>query len=379
MDKRTTSFSDNLSSLDQEGSAADKLTTIHREIQQHLPFIARIAIVIYEEERDLLKTFISSSDDEHTLQYYQSKLSDSHSLSEIARSRQSRVVNDLVIYAERDRQHSQSIATHGYASSFTTPFYNNGNFAGLIFINSYEKEVFSDLNCHQLSPYIHLIGLLICKEIGQVNILLGSVSTALDISHHRDPETGAHLERMSRYTRLIARELAPRYQLSDEYVEFIYRFAPLHDVGKIAIPDRILLKPGKLTDEEFREMKRHTTMGCEIMDRMLSNFRLQGLEHISMLRNIIQLHHEAIDGSGYPLGLKGDNIPLEARIIAVADIFDALTSERPYKKAWSNEEAFTELRAMSVRKLDIDCVEALENALSTVLEIQNQFQDDPLG
>jgi HD-GYP domain-containing protein (c-di-GMP phosphodiesterase class II) len=77
--------------------------------------------------------------------------------------------------------------------------------------------------------------------------------------------------------------------------------------------------------------------------------------------------------------LKGDNIPLEARIIAVADIFDALTSERPYKKAWSNEEAFTELRAMSVRKLDIDCVEALENALSTVLEIQNQFQDDPLG
>ncbi|MDH3343235.1 MAG: HD domain-containing protein, partial [Gammaproteobacteria bacterium] len=127
------------------------------------------------------------------------------------------------------------------------------------------------------------------------------------------------------------------------------------------------------------EMKRHTVMGREIINRMLGNFHLEKMEHTQMLRNIIELHHEAIDGSGYPHGLKGGEIPLEARITAVADIFDALTSERPYKKAWSNEEAFAELRRVSNTKVDANCLAALENSLKMVVEIQKQFKDDPLG
>jgi HD-GYP domain-containing protein (c-di-GMP phosphodiesterase class II) len=357
---------------------ADKLKIIHLEIKRHKPFIARIAVALYDEERDLIKTFICS-DDETALQFYQSKLSDSQTLSDIARSRQSRVVNDHGIFEQGDKKHSKSIVKSDYASSHTTPFYSEGNFTGLIFINSYDKNVFTEIACHELSPFIQLIGLLVCKEMDLVNILYGSVATVLDISHHRDPETGSHLERMSRYARLIANELAPFHQLDGEYIEFLFRFAPLHDVGKIAIPDSILLKAGALTEEEFNVMKCHTKKGRDIMDRILNNFSLQNIKHTAMLRNIIEFHHEAVDGSGYPQGLKGDNIPLEARITAVADIFDALTSERPYKKAWSNDEALAELRRISGSKVDGNCVEALERSMPMVLEIQQQFRDDPLG
>lgn len=374
-----TPFADNLSQVDQEGPASEKLKVIHREIKRHKPFIERIAVAIYEEERDLLKTYICTDEEDKALQFYQSKLSDSETLFEIAESRLPRVINDLTIFEQSDKEHSKNITSHGYGSSHTTPFYSNGRFAGLIFINSCATDVFDEISCHELSPFAHLIGLLVCKEMDQVTILFGSITTALEISHHRDPETGAHLERMSRYARLIARELAPTHQLDDEYVEYIFRFAPLHDVGKIAIPDSILLKAGKLTTEEFDQMKRHTVLGCEMVERMLSNFRLEKMEHTKMLRNVIELHHEAIDGSGYPRGLKGDEIPLEARIIAVADIFDALTSERPYKKAWSNEDAFAELKKISGSKVDGNCVDALEKSLTMVLEIQSQFQDDPLG
>ena len=379
MDINLTPFIDNLSKINQEGSAADKVKVVHHEIKQHMPFVTRIAVVIYEEERDLLKTFICSDDNEKILQFYQSKLGDSQTLSDIARSRQSRVVNDQSIFELSDKKHSKNIIKRGFRSSHTTPFYNEGNFTGLIFINSYEKNVFTEIACHELSPFIHLIGLLVCKEMDQVSILHGSVTSVLDISHHRDPETGVHLERMLRYARLIVNELAPSYQLTDEYIEFLFRFAPLHDVGKIAIPDSILLKPGRLTDEEFTIMKRHTVKGGDIMERILNNFCLQHMKHTTMLRNIIELHHEAVDGSGYPRGLIGDDIPLEARITAVADIFDALTSERPYKKAWTNEEAMAELKRITGTKVDGSCVEALQRSLPMVLEIQSRFKDDPLG
>lgn len=379
MEIGATPFVDNLSSINQEGTSSDKLKIIHQEIKRHKSFINRITVAIFEEERDLLKTFICSDDEAEILQFYQSRLSDSRTLKGIVRSGQPRVVNDQSIFDQVNPHHNKVIAKSGYGSSYTTPFYNEGRFAGLIFLNSYDKDVFSEITCHELSPFIHLIGLLVCKDLDQVSILHGSVATVLDISHHRDPETGAHLERMSRYTRLIATYMAPLHQLNDEYIEFIFRFSPLHDVGKIAIPDSILLKTGKLSEAEFSVMMQHTLKGLEIMDRILSNYRLQNMEYATMLRNIIAYHHEAIDGSGYPLGLKGEDIPLEARITAVADIFDALTSERLYKNAWSNDEAMAELRRISGSKVDPVCVEALVKSMPMVLEIQNQFKDDPLG
>jgi HD-GYP domain-containing protein (c-di-GMP phosphodiesterase class II) len=209
--------------------------------------------------------------------------------------------------------------------------------------------------------------------------LQAAVDTARDITHHRDNETGSHLDRMSRYSRLIAEELAPRYDFSDEYVERIFLFSPLHDIGKIAIPDEILLKPGQLDEQEYEIMKSHALKGREIIDGMLEHFGIASLDHSNMLRNIAQYHHEAMNGMGYPEGLQGEAIPIEARIIAVADIFDALTSRRPYKAAWDNDRAFALLQELSGVTLDADCVNALFAHRKRVEQIQQRFREDPFG
>ncbi len=370
---------DNLTRLNNKLPIAEKILVIHNEINRHIPFIHRIAVAIYEEERDLLKTFLCSCDDNNALPHYQSRLSDSPSLKLIAKEGHPRIVNDLGEFFDTDKEHSKKIASYGYGSSYTYPIYNDGVFIGFIFINSFEQNAFTPQAINTLSPFIHLIGLITIRELELIKVLIGSVCTALDITHHRDPETGAHLERMSRYSLLIANTLAASHELDDEYVEYLYRFAPLHDVGKIAIPDSILLKQGKLTADEFTLMKTHTVRGREIIERMIQNFQLHNLKHTEMLKNIIESHHESLDGSGYPNQLQGEAIPLEARIIAVADIFDALTSARPYKKPWSNADAFSELRQLSGNKLDAACVGALCSKPGEVEAIQAQFSDDPFG
>jgi HD-GYP domain-containing protein (c-di-GMP phosphodiesterase class II) len=184
---------------------------------------------------------------------------------------------------------------------------------------------------------------------------------------------------MSRYARLIARDLAAggTHPIDDRTIERILEFAPLHDIGKISIPDRILLKPGALTAAEREEMKRHTTRGLEMFDAIARNFGLEHLEGLQILRHIAESHHEMLDGSGYPRGLKDGAIPFEARIVAVADIFDALTNERPYKHAWTNEEAFGLLRTLAREKLDAECVAALLRNRDAIVEIQRRFPDTP--
>jgi HD-GYP domain-containing protein (c-di-GMP phosphodiesterase class II) len=170
--------------------------------------------------------------------------------------------------------------------------------------------------------------------------------------------------------------MAHKYNLDDDYIEHILSFSTLHDIGKVGIPDSILLKPGKLTREEIETMRTHARRGREIIDDLISNFGLDHFDYVSVLRNIAEYHHEAINGTGYPEGKKGTQIPLEARIVAVADVFDALTSARPYKKAWSNDEAFAMLRKMAGEKLDRDCVDAIIYNRKEVEEIQAHFKEN---
>lgn len=180
----------------------------------------------------------------------------------------------------------------------------------------------------------------------------------------RDPETGAHIQRMSNYSHLIARQLGLPYAEQ----ELILRAAPMHDVGKIAIPDNILLKPGKLNEEEFHVMKTHAEKGWEILRESRSQL-------LDIAAVIAHSHHEKFDGSGYPRGLKGEGIPLHGRIVAVADVFDALTTERPYKKAWDIQRAIDFLQTGAGSHFDPLCVAAFLSRLDDVQVIRASFQD----
>ena len=161
------------------------------------------------------------------------------------------------------------------------------------------------------------------------------------VAETRDTETGAHIVRTKEYVRLLARALSRREaytrQIDDTFIEHLFHAAPLHDIGKVGIPDAILKKPAKLTFEEFETMKTHTVCGKEIIDNAISSYRENAILEIA--RNIAYCHHEKWDGSGYPVGLSGAAIPIEARLMAVADVYDALISRRYYKEAFSFEEA----------------------------------------
>ena len=370
---------DILDELNKNLSLEQKVGMLLTQLRMRFPTIERIAVALYEQKTDWLKTYLASGEGENPLQHYSTKLSEAPSLQAILMKGRPRVVNDLGVFDQGKHKHTQAIRAQGYGSSYTMPMYVSGIFFGFLFFNSRSKDVFTEDVLHHLDMVGHLVSLVVINEVASIHTLQASLKTAVTMVYHRDVDTGSHLDRMSNFAWLIAREMAPRYRFTDEHIEHIFFFAPLHDMGKIGIPDAILKKQDKLTDSEFEDMKQHTTKGLEIIDVMLCNYGLEGLHHVDMLRNIALYHHEAINGRGYPKGLKGDEIPIEARIVSVADIFDALTSKRPYKKAWTNDEAFATLQKMAGTQVDQDCVEALIKCRGEIEQIQAKLKEDPYG
>jgi putative two-component system response regulator len=180
------------------------------------------------------------------------------------------------------------------------------------------------------------------------------------LAESRDTDTGAHLERVRNYSRVIAEHLSRlakfRRQVNTDFVRLIYLTSPLHDIGKVSMPDGVLLKPGPLTREEFEIMKAHTTHGAATLDAALREYPAAG--YLRMARDIASSHHEHYDGTGYPEGLAGDDIPLCGRIVALADVYDALTSTRVYKEAYPHERARRILVQNRGIKFDPDVVDA---------------------
>jgi putative two-component system response regulator len=182
-------------------------------------------------------------------------------------------------------------------------------------------------------------------------------------AEYRDPETGDHLVRMSHYSRIIAKYMG----LPLAYQELIFDASPMHDVGKLGIADAILLKPGKFTPEERAIMMRHAQIGADILENSEA-------ELLQVSAVIARSHHEKYDGSGYPLGLKGEDIPLEGRIVALADVYDALSSQRVYKAAWSQEDVLDRIQQDTGSHFDPEVVAAFFAGLTEILEIQARYR-----
>jgi putative two-component system response regulator len=181
----------------------------------------------------------------------------------------------------------------------------------------------------------------------------------------KDNETGNHVIRMSHYARLIAQA----HGMSAAQVKLIYHAAPMHDVGKIGIPDNIMLKPGKLDDAEWEVMRQHPAMGAAIIGDHKDDL-------LQAARRIALTHHEKWDGSGYPIGLAGDAIHIFGRIIAIADVFDALTSERPYKKAWTVEATLAMIKESAGTHFDPGLMLAFWTALPEILRIKERYAEE---
>ena len=370
---------DTLANLHENIPLTEKSRFLHQVLRQDFPFVDRLAIALFDDKTQMLKTYTHSTEgNDSPVTTYEAPLSSAPSLHAIIEHRKPRLVQDLAIFAQGTHEHTKRVAAKGYKSSYTMPLYQSGTFIGFLFFNSMQQHPFTPQSLRQIDIYGHLIALMVINELTAIRTLLAAVRAARNMTHYRDLETGSHIDRTAHYARLIARELAVGYGITDEQIEHIFLFSPMHDVGKIGIPDKILRKPSKLDDDEFDVMKTHPEKGREIIDSVLKDFSLGTFGHVDILRNIAEFHHEAMDGSGYPRGLKGKEIPIEARISAVADVFDALTSRRSYKAPWTNEEAFAVLRKMSSAKLDRDCVNALIGNIDKVLEIQQRFRDEDL-
>jgi HD-GYP domain-containing protein (c-di-GMP phosphodiesterase class II) len=374
-----TEHHDSLEALNQALPLQEKVVAAHHSVREQFPFIVRIAVAIYDTETSLLKTYVHSSGEDNPLDHYEAVLRDAPSLQAILERGLPRVINNPLTFEDGAQEHTVRIGRAGYAASYTLPIFNEGVFIGFIFFNANQTDVFSEGVLRQIDIYGHVISLMVINELSSIQTLAAAITTAGRITHVRDPETGSHLDRMSRYSRLIAHYLADKYELDDSYIEHVFMFSPLHDIGKIGIPDSILLKPGKLDAQELVVMRTHAEKGAAIINDLIDSFGLENFQYKDVLRNIAAFHHETIDGSGYPRGMKGDQIPLEARIVAVADIFDALTSERPYKKAWSNAEAIAMLQKLAGESLDLDCVAALVGHMDEVEQIQRAFSENAYG
>jgi len=258
------------------------------------------------------------------------------------------------------------------------PLSISGEERALLVFATHEEDAYRTSHRELLTNITSQVSHAFDRSIGMESLVVSAVEGLAKLAESRDPETGDHLIRMSLYSYILAQELYNEgvYQgeYKSSYARHVYHFAPMHDIGKVGVEDSILLKPGKLTDEEWVEMKKHPAIGADVLRRCESQVNQAGYSMFKIGIEIAEGHHEKYDGSGYPYQKKGDEIPLSARIVALADVFDALTSRRPYKEAWTVEKAIALIDDESGKHFDPDVVKAFKSALPKIMEVYTQHK-----
>ncbi|HUW70906.1 MAG TPA: HD domain-containing phosphohydrolase [bacterium] len=306
---------------------------------------------------------------------------DDTSLGEVSRERRVRIINNLEAHARASKSKPTSlILEEGFRSSLTVPLVFGERCVGFLFLNSRTIDAYQGAHI----PIAERFGSSLAGAIYHhylVQLLLAESSKAFVKSmEHRDNETGQHLNRISLYSMVLARCLAnkPDYKeaLSPRTRREILWYSPLHDIGKVGIPDAVLLKPGPLTPDERTLMETHVEKGSQIISSLNEALsRYLPRPPFSAALAIIEGHHERWDGKGYPHGVKGEAIPIEARIVAAADILDALTTKRPYKEAWSFEDTYRHMAGLSGTHLDSGVYEALVECRAEIERIAVEYRE----
>ena len=369
-------LNDPYASLNDSAPLMERLEHLYRTLREFHSGVHRFALTLYNQGDDSLSSFLYESDDTSPLLGYSTQLSDVPSLAQLAENPAIRIVNDMREFNRTNTStHSQALLSQGYRASFTMPLKHNDVLIGFLFLNSEQKDYFSGEVAVYCNLWAHIVANILKQEQDIVERIQGVVKFTTELAGRRSVETHSHVVRMAQYARLIARKLQSEYQLSDDYIEYLTLFAPLHDVGKLGIPDAILHKAGPLTESEFAQMREHVHIGKDIVEKALDSCAAGEMSHSEMLTNIVLYHHEKLNGKGY-LGKTGyEQIPLEARIIAVADVLDALLNRRSYKEPWSMAKTLNELKRMAEDELDKRCIDIIIEQQDQVLAIQQRYQE----
>ncbi len=301
-------------------------------------------------------------------------------LSSVIMRREPRILNDL---EQHYREKNQSASTgklleEGIRSSITVPLFFENRCVGFFFVSSRNKNAYNRNHAFFARKIAYSIKQHIYYTFVLQQTIAETARAFIKLTEKKDNETSLHIVRMAQYSHLLALQLfnSGAYEIRPRFIREILWFAPLHDIGKIGIPDSILLKPGPLSPDEWAVMETHVSIGEEVlrsMDRGIRN--TTNSSHLLTAIDITGSHHEKWDGSGYPRGLQGESIPLAGRIVALADVFDALTSRRPYKEPFSPEQAVEIIRSGKGSHFDPLVVEAFEAAFPEFMRVYGSHKE----
>lgn len=370
--------------INKSESFQDTLESAFLRFSKFIPY-QLIGIALLSEDGKSLQAFHGISDERvktfpHSLQYKKYNLLDT-SLMRVVLTGEPRIINDLEKYTHGKplKEYNRLILEAGIKSSVAHVLKVNGKPLGVIFFSSIYKNVYNESHIRFLGILANNIAISFNKSIQIRNIVFGSAVALAKLAESRDKDTGGHLERIKTYSGLLAEliflDSNYKTQMSVDYVKDIEEFSPLHDIGKVSIQDSILLKPEELTSEERETMKQHTVFGAKILREAEALYKRGGTAFFAMGIEIAESHHEKWDGSGYPNGLKGEDIPLCARIVAIADVFDALTSRRPYKEAYDFNKACKIIMEGSGTHFDPEIVRIFNENISIIYKAYCQLHE----
>jgi HD-GYP domain-containing protein (c-di-GMP phosphodiesterase class II) len=355
------------------------IADVHSRIRQKIPAIDRISFALYDSKTKVLKTYADSTLAGEPLVHYEFPLENVPSLKACAECKTDRLVHQAESDLKKESGHSQWLARQGFNSSLASPTYYHDDLIGFIFINSKQVDVFDTETTHELYPYIDCIKAAASVEYELIHTIIDAANFLLEKNPRHLKQSQDHKERMFHYTQIITKGVAEVYQLNDEFIDNISQFSRFHDIGKLTLPPSLLTTPCKLAHIDKEKVTQHIDKGVDIIDKLIAQTDYPNHSCLTILREIVAYHHEYMDGTGYPFGLQSADIPISARIITVANIFDALTSHRPYKQAQSVLYALLDLEKMVQQgKLDRHCVNALRYEQQHLNQIIRQYPEmDP--
>lgn len=374
-----------IENMNNNSSFTEMLDFINNTFSPFIPY-NYIGVALLEKEETVIKAAYGVSDGtvlglpENLIG--KSVILKETSLNTIIDHGNARIINDLEEYTKGKplKLYNKIILEAGIRSSITLPLKVAEKPVGVIFFSSYHKNVYKEEHIKFLKMLVNSIAISFKQNIFINDLFYSNTLALAKLAEARDEDTGEHLERMKYYSvkiaELLLRNEIYKEEITLEFIDNIERFSPLHDIGKVGVPDGILLKPEKLTEEEYEQMKKHTVYGADVLRAAEETIGKHKKSLFVMGIEIAEGHQEKWDGSGYPFGRKGKEIPLSARIVAVADVFDALTSKRPYKNAFSFEKSFQMIVEESGTHFDPVIVTCFKNNKEVILRMYRKFHDE---